>query len=125
MIADTTFVSDYLHEQRRGVTGPATKFFAKHRGRNIRLTIITAGEVSVAFASTAAARQWLERWQILFLHMGVVDAAVEIDRVLIAGGGRLGENDNWIAGFSRYYREPLISRDRGFDAVPGLRRIAY
>lgn len=125
MIADSTFASDYLHEQRRGVVGPATRFFAQHRARNIRLTIITAGEISVAFASTAAARQWLERWQILFLHMGIVDTAAEIDRELIARGRRLGENDNWIAGFARYYREPLISRDRGFDAVPGLRRMTY
>jgi hypothetical protein len=39
---------------------------------------------------------------------------------LIPRGRRLGENDNWIAGFARDYREPLISRDRGFDAVPGL-----
>ena len=37
----------------------------------------------------------------------------------------LGENDNWIAGFTRYYREPLISRDGDFDRVAGLRRISY
>lgn len=57
--------------------------------------------------------------------MGIVDKSAEIDRELIARGRRLGENDNWIAGFARHYREPLISRDRGFDAVPGLRRMAY
>jgi predicted nucleic acid-binding protein len=125
MIADSTFASDFLHEQRLGVTGPARIFFAQNRAKHIRLTIITAGEISVAFAATAAARQWLDRWQILFLHMGIVDKAAEIDRELIARGRRLGENDNWIAGFARYYREPLISRDRGFDAVPGLRRLAY
>ena len=125
MIADTTFASDYLHEQQRGTIGPAMRLIAHHRAKNIRLTIITAGEVSVAFASTAAARLWLERWQILFLHMGIMDAAVEVDRKMIRSGSRLGENDNWIAGFARYYREPLISRDRGFDAVPGLRRMAY
>jgi len=125
MIADTTFASDYLHEQRRGVIGLATTFFRRHRTRSIRLTIITAGEISVAFTSTAAAREWLDRWQILFLHMGIVDQAAEIDRELIARGRRLGENDNWIAGFARYYREPLISRDRGFDTVPELRRVTY
>lgn len=125
MIADTTFASDYLHEQRRGVIGPAGRFFARHRARNIRLTVITAGEISVAFASTAAARQWLERWQVLLLHTGIMDAAAEIDREQISHGRRLGENDNWIAGFARYYREPLISRDGAFDAVPGLRRVAY
>ncbi len=44
---------------------------------------------------------------------------------LIRTGERLGENDNWIAGFCRYYREPLISQDRDFDRVRGLRRLAY
>ena len=27
--------------------------------------------------------------------------------------------------FSRYYREPVISRDNAFDRVRGLRRLAY
>jgi hypothetical protein len=30
-----------------------------------------------------------------------------------------------IAGFARYYREPIISRDVAFDRVEGLRRIGY
>jgi predicted nucleic acid-binding protein len=40
-------------------------------------------------------------------------------------GRRLGENDNWIAGFCRYYGEPVISADVAFDRVPRLRRILY
>ncbi len=31
----------------------------------------------------------------------------------------------WIAGFCRYYREPVISLDGAFDRVPGLRRLSY
>jgi hypothetical protein len=30
-------------------------------------------------------------------------------------GDRLGENDNWIAGFARYYGQLLISNDLGFE----------
>ena len=48
-----------------------------------------------------------------------------MDREQITSGERLGENDNWIAGVARYYREPLICRDAAFDRVEGLRRIAY
>jgi predicted nucleic acid-binding protein len=125
MIADTTFASDYFNEQRRGRAGPANAFFTRHRARAIRLTIITAGEIAVVFPSSLLARQWLERWTIYRLHMGIMDASADIDRELIRRGRRLGENDNWIAGFARYYREPLISRDKAFDAVAGLRRIAY
>ncbi len=125
MIADTTFVSDLIHERQRGVPGPAETLLHRSRAANIRLTIITAGEISVAFADAKAAREWLDDWQIYPLHMGIMDMAADIDREMIRRGRRLGENDNWIAGFARYYREPLISRDRAFDGVAGLRRVAY
>ena len=125
MIADTTFASDYFHEQEGRRPGPATRFVHGQRAQIIRLTIITAGEISVLFPTTTLAREWLDRWHVYRLHLGIVDAAAEIDRALIATGQRLGENDNWIAGFARYYREPVISRDRAFDRAPGVRRLPY
>ncbi|GDY22114.1 hypothetical protein LBMAG56_34610 [Verrucomicrobiota bacterium] len=125
MIADTTFVSDLIQERRHDQVGPATAFFHSQRAQRIRLTIITAGEIWVLFRTAAAARQWLNRWEIYPLHLGVVEAAGEIDRALIASGQRLGENDNWIAGFACYYREPVISRDVAFDRAPGVRRLPY
>jgi len=30
-----------------------------------------------------------------------------------------------MVGFCRYYGQPVISRDRAFDRVRGLRRLAY
>jgi predicted nucleic acid-binding protein len=125
MIADTTFVSDLINERRRGIHGPASLALHRFRAATIRLTIITAGEISIVFSNSTAARAWLDGWQIYPLHMGIVDEASDIDRELIQRGRRLGENDNWIAGFARYYREPLISRDQAFDEVPGVRRLAY
>ena len=121
----STFVSDLLKERRRGQPGPASAFFTSHRKQKIRTTIIAAGEVLLMFEDSPSAWRWLEPWTIYRLHTGIVEAAADVDRELIRLGKRLGENDNWIAGFARYYREPLISRDRGFDAVPGLRRMAY
>lgn len=125
MIADTTFVSDLITERHAGEPGAATAFLARHRARQIRLSIITAGEISVIFPSPDAAWSWLSMWTIYRLHPGVVDAAAGIDRELIRLGRRLGENDNWIAGFALYYREPLISQDTAFDRVRGLRRLGY
>ena len=125
MIADTTFVSDFLKEQRQAAAGAAAEFFFKHRAAKIRTSIITAGEVSILFPEARAAWVFLDRWEIYRLHVGVVDAAADVEREMRRLGKRLGENDNWIAGFARYYREPLVSRDRGFDAVPGLRRMTY
>lgn len=125
MIGDTTFVADLLRELRRGTSGPAQRLLAKYRARTIRLTIISAGEIAVAFESSAEAWEWLAPWTIYRLHPGIVDAASDLDRELIERGQRLGENDNWIAGFARYYREPLISRDAAFARAPGLKLISY
>jgi len=125
MIADTTFLSDLLRERHHGILGPAHTFFARQRKQKIRLSIITAGEALLLFEDSAAAWRWLAPWTIYRLHFGIVETAAEIVQELIRLGRRLGENDNWIAGFARYYHEPLISRDRAFDVVPGLRRKTY
>ena len=125
MIADTTFVSDLLKEQRLRRRGAATDFFIRRRSQKIRTTIITAGELLVMFDRAADAWTWLQPWTLYRLHPGIVEQAAEIDRALQRSGRRLGENDNWIAGFARYYREPLISRDQAFDGVAGVRRVAY
>lgn len=125
MIADTTFVSDVWKEEGANRLGPARNLLIAHRKQNIRLTIISVGELLAWFDDSEAGWLALERWPLYRLHSGIVTAAADIDRTLIAQGQRLGENDNWIAGFAAYYREPIISRDAGFDRVPGVRRINY
>ena len=125
MIADTTFLSDLMDERDRGLRGPAATFFHTHRREIIRTTIISVSEIAVLFDSAQAAWQWLRKWTVYRLHDGIANAAADIDRVLRDEGRRLGENDNWIAGFAAYYRQPVISRDQGFDRAPGVRRIPY
>ena len=125
MIADTTFLSDFLKEQRRRQRGPASAFLAAHRIAPIRTTIISAAEIAVLFPDSAAAFAWLAGWKIHPLHAGIAAAAADIDRQLITLGARLGENDNWIAAFAAYHREPLISHDQAFDRAPGIRRDHY
>ena len=125
MIADTTFLTHFLQEKRAGQMGPALTFFARRREEFIRTAIICIGEVAVIFPSSADAWAYFKAWKIYPLHRGIAEAAADVDRFLIGTGQRLGENDNWIAGFCRFYREPIISRDAAFDRVPGLRRLAY
>lgn len=125
MIADTTFLSDLLSERDQGQPGPATAFFHGHRQAIVRTTIISVAEIAVLFQSTQDAWRWLRKWTVYRLHDGVANAAADIDRMLRDEGRRLGENDNWIAGFATYYRQPVISRDRAFDRAPGVRRISY
>jgi predicted nucleic acid-binding protein len=82
-------------------------------------------ELAVFFPKSHEAWRWLSRWRIYPFHRGIAEAAADIDRQLKRKGDRLGENDNWIAGFCAYYREPIISHDAAFDRVPGIRRIVY
>jgi predicted nucleic acid-binding protein len=125
MIADTTFLIQFLNEGRARQSGPARDFFAHNRGNSIRTCIISLGEVAAGFETSAAAWDYFKWWKIYPLHRGVAEMAADVDRQLCGVGRRLGENDNWIAGFCRFYREPVISADIAFDRVPGLRRIAY
>jgi len=126
MIADTTFLVHFIQEDQARQRGPARNFFTNHRrGDLVRTSVINIGEIAVSFPTSAAAWHYFQKWTVYRLTQGVVDMAANIDRELIRSGGRLGENDNWIAGFALYYREPLISRDAAFDRVPGLRRISY
>jgi predicted nucleic acid-binding protein len=81
--------------------------------------------LAVIFQSAAEVRAFLNRYRILRLSPEIAFTAAAVDRELISGGARLGENDTWIAGFCRYYGQPLISRDRAFDRVRGLRRLNY
>ena len=125
MIADTTFLIHFFQEGRTGRRGAARTFFAEQRTNLVRTSIISLGEIAPTFGTSAEAWAYFKHWRVLRLHPGVVDAAADVDRHLIGLGQRLGENDNWIAGFCRYYREPVISLDAAFDRVPRLRRITY
>ena len=88
-------------------------------------TVISAGELAVTFGTSEEARRFLANYRILRLTPEIAYVAANVDRELILTGGRLGENDNWIAGFARYYGHPVISRDAAFDRVRGLRRLRY
>jgi len=125
MICDTTFLSDLLRERADGRARGAQTFLAGHRNEVFLTTVISVGETAAMYQDPREVRPLLARYRQLRLTPEVAFAAASIDRELILIGGRLGENDTWIAGFCRYYGQPLISRDAAFDRVRGLRRIRY
>jgi predicted nucleic acid-binding protein len=125
MIADTTFLIDLRSEQNAQQYGPAAKFMAGHRRQPIMTTVISAGEFAAGFDDLRHARIFLSRWRILNLQPEIAYAAAQVDRELMDAGGRLGENDTWIAGFVCYFNQPLISNDKAFDRVHSLRRLNY
>jgi predicted nucleic acid-binding protein len=125
MICDTTFLSDLLRERADGRPRGAEAFLAAHRTHPFLTTVISVGEVATMYTDADEVRQLLARYRQLRLTPEVAFAAAAVDRELIPRGQRLGENDNWIAGFCRYYGQPLVSRDAAFDRVRGLRRLPY
>jgi predicted nucleic acid-binding protein len=96
-----------------------------HRNQQLLATVISAGELATTFPSTPDARRFLRNYRILRLTPEIAYVAALVDRELIQNGQRLGENDNWIAGFCRYYRQPVVSCHVAFDRVRGLRRLVY
>ena len=125
MICDTNFLSVLHDEAATARPGPGSAFLAAHRTQSFLVTVISAGEVAVIFDTNQQARQFLARYRVLRLMPEIAYVAASIDRELITVGQRLSENDNWIAGFCRYYGQPIISRDDAFDRVAGLRRLPY
>ena len=122
MICDTNFLSQILREVQAGRVGPAKRFMARHRAAQFVTTVISAGELAVIFRDTQGARDFLSDYRVFRLTPEIAYEASRIERELAQ---RLGENDNWIAGFGRYYGMPVISRDTAFDRVQGLRRLPY
>jgi predicted nucleic acid-binding protein len=90
-----------------------------------QVTVISLGELAAGMPDNQTARLFLNRFRVVTLKPEIALEAASIDRELIRVGMRLGENDNWIAGFARYYGEPLVSNDLAFDRVRGLRRISH
>ena len=125
MICDTTFLSDLLRERLDGRPRGALTFLAAHRSQPFLTTVISVGETAAMYAAPEDVRPLLSRYRQLRLTPEIAYAAASVDRELILQGQRLGENDNWIAGFCRYYGQPIVSRDAAFDRVRALRRLEY
>jgi len=125
MFLDTTFLIALVEEIQGGVAGPARAFLGRNRRQVQRVTVVSLGELAAGMPRNQIARDFLAKFRIVTLKPEIALEAASIDRELIGTGQRLGENDTWIAGFARYYGEPLVSNDLAFDRVPRLRRIHH
>jgi len=125
MFLDTNFLIDLEEETGAACVGPARRFLNTHRGELVVVSVIALGELAAGMEDSEAVRTFLRGFRVATLKPEIALAAAAIDRELQATGARLGENDNWLAGFARYYGTPLVSNDEAFDRVRGLRRVAY
>ena len=125
MLTDTTFWVDLAQERATGQSGAAHRFLARHRAQNMEVSIVTWGELAAGVNRPEELDRLLRRVRVLMLHRQVAWEAGRIERELEQTGGRLGENDNWIAATARTWRLRLVSRDEAFTRVPGLDVVSY
>ena len=125
MFLDTNFLIDLEEETAMRRAGPARRFLALHRGDVVVVSVVSLGELAAGMDDSENARRFLAGFRIVTLKPEIALEAATVDREMMGQGERLGENDTWLAGFARYYGTPLVSRDRAFDRVRGLRRLEY
>jgi tRNA(fMet)-specific endonuclease VapC len=98
----------------------------------LALPVVVVGEYHYGIAQSrhrAIYRRWLEG---LIGDCAVLDITEQTTRHYAAINLELRQvrkpiptNDLWIAALCRQHGFPLLSRDRHFDAVPGVRRLDW
>ena len=102
------------------------------RADQIAIPVIALGEYRYGIAQSRH-RASYAKWLNGLLHdCLVLDASeptthhyAEITLELKQKGKPIPSNDIWIAALCRQHSLPLLSRDRHFDLVPGIRRIGW
>lgn len=125
MLVDTTFWADLERERRQGRWGAAGHFINQHRSHELRISIITWGELAVGVGTVTELERLLSGVRVLMLPRQVAWRASRLQRQLATAGGELGENDNWIAATALTWGLRLVTRDDAFRRVPGLRVVGY
>ena len=125
MLTDTNFWIDVSDELNRRTIGPARTFLAQHRAATFKVSIISWGELAAGVDDPADLDRLLRRVKVLYVPMQVAWEAGRIEVELAQRGGRLGENDNWIAATARTWGLRLVTRDLAFSRVPRLRVMNY
>jgi Predicted nucleic acid-binding protein, contains PIN domain len=96
------------------------------------VTIISLGEYSYGIAQSRheiELARWLDaflqRADVLYLRRETLPHYAEVRQQLKKDGTPIPANDCWIAALAKEHRLPVVSLDKHFDAVKGLRRISW
>ena len=98
----------------------------------VALPVIVLGEYRYGIARSRRRTEY-ERWLAELVGLSTVLSVDEVTSQHYAAirlelrpvGMVLPANDVWIAALCRQHGLPILSRDKHFDAVPGVRRIAW
>ena len=102
------------------------------RADQIAIPVIALGEYRYGIAQSRHRASYAEWLKGLLHDCLVLDANeptthyyAEITLELKQKGRPIPTNDIWIAALCRQHSLPLLSRDRHFDLVPGIKRIGW
>ena len=93
---------------------------------------IVLGEFRYGIAESrhrAAYETWLDEhlsnFDVLAVNATTAVVYAEVRQALKKKGRPIPANDVWISALAIEHRLPILTRDAHFDAVPGLRRVAW
>jgi tRNA(fMet)-specific endonuclease VapC len=102
------------------------------KAERIAVPVVVLGEYRFGIAQSrhrASYESWLKEWiaavMILNIDEETTHSYSAIGLELKKEGKPIPTNDLWIAALCRQHSLPLLSRDRHFDVISGLRRIAW
>ena len=125
MILDTNALSAIAE----GVPSAAKQFA---NASQVAIPVIVLGEYRFGIAQSRHKQEY-ERWleeMVSVIRVLDVDEETAIWYARLCGelkaaGAPIPSNDAWIAALCRQHSLPVLSRDRHFDFVQGLRRLVW
>jgi predicted nucleic acid-binding protein len=125
VILDTNAVSAVADDE-----GAAVRLFRD--AASIEVPAIVLGEYRFGIAQSRRRKEyekWLEELiaatRVLSVDQDTSRHYAQVCAELKKAGKPIPSNDLWIAALSRQHRLPLMSQDKHFDAVPGLKRVGW
>jgi len=98
----------------------------------VAVPVIVLGEYRFGIAQSrhrVSYEGWLRQWTAVVEILDIDDRSTHsystISLELKRKGTPIPTNDLWIAALCRQHSLPLLSRDKHFDSVPGLRRLGW
>ena len=129
MIAGLVIDTNALSAFAEGTTGATQQV---SRAGQVAIPVIVLGEYRFGIAQSRHKREY-ERWleemvsisRVLDVNEETANWYARLRVQLKEAGTPIPSNDAWIAALCRQHALPLLSRDRHFDLIQGLRRLYW
>ena len=129
MIAGLVIDTNALSAFAEGTPGATQQV---SRAGQVAIPVIVLGEYRFGIAQSRRKREY-ERWlgelvtvsRVLDVNEETAIGYARLRVQLKEAGTPIPSNDAWIAALCRQYALPLLSRDRHFDLIQGLRRLDW